>query len=291
MSKIIDFSKFTGLGNDFIVIDLRNSNFEFLQKEINQNAVIRICDRKFGIGADGIILILPPVENNNHLKMRIFNSDGTEAEMCGNGIRCLLSFDNHLGNIYPDNKIKVETKSGLCNSSILKDGQIKVDMGKPILNSLLIPTTIEDFKNGLPSTNINIDNITLKVNAVGMGNPHLIVYYHDFENIPLERWGKSLEANSYFPNKTNVHFVNIINRNKIEVKVWERGCGPTLACGTGACACVASTYLNGYTQNSVEVSLPGGLLHIDWPDKNKAIFMTGPALSVYNGSFNLNSFY
>ncbi len=278
------FSKYQGLGNDFIIINSMSNDQEIRNGSSFNNFVEEKCNRNFGIGADGLIINLPRI-NATTYRMRIFNSDGSEAEMCGNGIRCLLKY------LYDENIIKqltnidVETKAGMIKACLDENSEISVDMGKPYLEPNSIPTKFSKSSNGLPEGEIHIEGQNLKAYAVGMGNPHLIIPINDFTTFPFERWGTLLENNKYFPAKTNVHFLNIIDRKTLEIKVWERGAGPTLACGTGACATAVASFLLGFSESQVIVNLPGGSLDINWPSINSSVFMKGPAFKVFEGIF------
>ena len=278
---MISFSKYQGLGNDFLIIDGRN-NEDYENIFSNTHLIKKICNRNFGIGSDGLILILK-IQNSKDIRIRIFNSDGTEAEMCGNGVRCIAK---HLyRNQFNDQVIsyKLKTLAGVINVKIEESKLFTVDMGTPSLNPLKIPTKLKIGKNNLPQGSVKINGEDFHVSSVGMGNPHLLIIVKSFDNLSLSNVGPLLERNEYFPSRTNVHFIKIINEQEISIKVWERGAGETLACGTGACAALTSTYLQGLTDKKAKVNLPGGTLLINWPDISGPIFMTGPAEFVYNG--------
>ena len=217
-----NFSKYQGLGNDFIIFDARGNNLDNLFTENKDNFIEHLCNRNFGIGADGIILVLDS-KNKCFVKMRIFNSDGSEPEMCGNGIRCLIAFLNDNNEINNKSEIRIETKAGLILTSIASNENIKVNMGEPILSPEDIPTKL--LMNNLPVPNgtITINDKILNVYAASMGNPHMIVFVDKIDNIPFEEWGRFLEKHNTFPNDTNVHFVELIDKSNIKVKVWERG--------------------------------------------------------------------
>ena len=239
--KNISFEKYQGNGNDFVIIDSRGNE---LYKNYKTNKIFdikKICNRQFGIGADGVIFIEEPNEDN-YAKMIIFNSDGSEAQMCGNGIRCLVEY-LHVNDSMNNKNIeyKIETKAGLKIAKYIND-EITVKMGVPILECQNIPTTIEKKINSIPSHEFIEKDFNNMGYAVGMGNPHLIFFVEDIESIVLSRLGPIFEKNELFPEKTNVHFCQILNRDNIKVKVWERGAGPTLACGTGACAIHVAAY-------------------------------------------------
>jgi len=285
--KNITFEKYQGNGNDFVIIDSRGND---LYKNYKTNKIFdikKICNRKFGIGADGVIFIEEPNEDN-YAKMIIFNSDGSEAQMCGNGIRCLVEYlhiNDSMNKI--NTEYKIETKAGIKIAKYIND-EITVKMGVPILDSQNIPTKIEKKINSIPSHEFIEKNFNNKGYAVGMGNPHLIFFVQDLESVALSRLGPIFEKNELFPEKTNVHFCQIINRNNIKVKVWERGAGPTLACGTGACAIHVAAYKLGLCNSQTIVTLPGGNLKIDWSKDDCEVMMTGNAKKVFSGSILVN---
>ncbi len=285
--KNITFEKYQGNGNDFIVIDSRGNNLYKNYKEKKFFDIKKICNRQFGIGADGLIFIEEPNEDN-YAKMIIFNSDGSEAQMCGNGIRCLVEY-LHLNDSIKNKNIeyKIETKAGLKIAEYINN-EIKVKMGVPILDSHNIPTKIEKKINSVPYHDFIEKNFNSTGYAVGMGNPHLIFFVQELDSIAFNRLGPIFESNELFPEKTNVHFCKIINRNTIKVKVWERGAGPTLACGTGACAIHVAAYKLGLCNSETIVTLPGGNLKIDWSKDDSEVIMTGNAKKVFSGSMLLN---
>ncbi len=285
--KNITFEKYQGNGNDFIVIDSRGNN---LYKNYKTNKIFdikKICNRQFGIGADGVIFVEEAYEDN-YARMIIFNSDGSEAQMCGNGIRCLVEY-LHLNDALKkkDIEYKIETKAGLKIAKYIND-EITVKMGFPILDCQNIPTTIEKKINSIPSHDFIEKNFNSKGYAVGMGNPHLIFFLQDIESISLPSLGPLFERNVLFPEKTNVHFCQILNRDNIKVKVWERGVGQTLACGTGACAIHVAAYKLGLCNSETIVSLPGGNLKINWSNEDCEVMMTGNAIRVFSGSMLVN---
>ena len=285
--KNITFEKYQGNGNDFIVIDSRGNNLYKNYKTNKSFDIKKICNRQFGIGADGVIFIEEP-NQDNYAKMIIFNSDGSEAQMCGNGIRCLVEY-LHVNDSMKNKKIeyKIETKAGLKIAKYIND-EITVKMGAPILESQNIPTTIKKKINSIPAHDFIDKNFNNKGYAVGMGNPHLIFFIEDLESIALSRLGPIFEKNELFPDKTNVHFCQILNRDNIKVKVWERGAGPTLACGTGACAIHVAAYKLGLCNSQTIVNLPGGDLKIEWSKDDCEVMMTGNAKKVFSGSMLLN---
>ena len=286
MENII-FEKYQGNGNDFIIIDSRHNDI-FNNFKLKETFNIKeLCDRQFGVGGDGVIFIKEP-DGNNFAKMIIYNSDGSEAQMCGNGIRCLIEY------IHKSNKetnksseYKIETKSGLKIAQY-NDGEITVKMGKPILDPPQIPTTIDKKNNNLPSNLFKESNFEQQGYAVGMGNPHLIFFIKDINKISLSLLGPIFENNKLFPEKTNVHFSQIINRDNIKVRVWERGAGPTLACGTGACAVHVAAFKLGLCNSETTINLPGGNLKINWSKLEDEILMKGYAKKVFSGKYILN---
>lgn len=270
------FVKMQGLGNDYIYIDAINQKIE------NREELARkISDIHFGIGSDGMILICK--SEIADYKMEIYNADGSQAEMCGNGIRCFGKF-LYENNFTKKKEIKVETLCGIktlyLNVKENKVNSVTVDMGNPILEANKIPTTIE--KDIIRNYPLIINNKEFKINCVSMGNPHTIIFTNDLEKMDIRRYGKEIEKNSYFPNRTNVEFAQILNRNTVKIYVWERGTGETLACGTGACATVVAGVINGYLERRVKVFLKGGNLLVEW-GKNNKIYLTGPATTVFDG--------
>ena len=283
--KNIIFEKYHGNGNDFVIIDSRNNNIydEFLFNNLFK--VKDLCDRNFGIGADGIIFLINP-KGSNDAKMKIYNSDGSEAEMCGNGIRCLIEYLKN-ESINEKDTFKIETKAGLKLAKYKKN-MISVSMGLPILKPEFIPTTINTYSKGIPYSTFNEDCFSNIGYAVGMGNPHLIFFLDDILKINTDNIGSVFEKNNLFPEKTNVHFCQILDKNNINVKVWERGAGSTLACGTGACAIHVAAFKLGLCNYQTNINLPGGPLLIEWKDDNKEIIMTGYAKCVYKGCYIVN---
>ena len=239
-----------------------------------------LCDRRFGIGADGLILALPPQQGGD-VRMQILNADGTEAEMCGNGIRCFARFLADLDGSPSGSQWRVETPAGLIIPTLLEDDQVTVDMGEPFLQPPAIPTNLP-AGDPLPDGELQVAGDMLQVAAVGMGNPHAVVQVNDLDALDFDRLGPALEQHPAFPARTNVHFVQVHAPDQLQVRVWERGAGPTLACGTGACATVVATHLRGACDRQVTVQLPGGPLRIDWDDNNH-IQMAGPAVFVFEG--------
>ena len=277
---MLNFTKMTGLGNDYIYVDCTDGT---KLKNIPEMAK-KLSDRHFGIGADGLILIDKPDNKQSDFKRRIFNSDGSEAEMCGNGIRCVAKYI-HDHNLSTNDKIAIDTLAGIKKVKILENdegvcNEAIVDMGEPIFQDKNIPYNVyEPFNKDL---DINVEGEKMRFTVVSMGNPHAVTFVEDLDDLQIEMCGPVIESNPIFPNRTNVEFVQIIDKNNIRVRVWERGVGETFACGTGACAAVVASGLNGYTDEIVNVSLPGGKLKIEW-GKDNHIYMQGPATTVFEG--------
>ncbi|VAX24597.1 Diaminopimelate epimerase [hydrothermal vent metagenome] len=274
----IKFTKMHGLGNDFVMIDLRGKKAPGLKKKA---AVI--CDRRFGIGCDQMIVIAPSKKAD--YRMTIYNADGSEVEMCGNGIRCLAKYlwDRKERKIRKNKALDVETLAGIIRPRIVGGGMIEVDMGEPGLEGVV---TTAAFKGPVVNRPVKAGGKTYRVTAVSMGNPHCVIFSNSVDKIDLAGVGPAIERHKAFPNRTNVEFVEVLNRNNIKVRVWERGSGVTLACGTGACAAVVASVLNKKTGRKVSAHLPGGTLKIEWTKSNR-VLMTGPAEEVYSGVVNI----
>ncbi|AIQ29460.1 MULTISPECIES: diaminopimelate epimerase [Paenibacillus] len=278
----MEFTKMHGLGNDFIVV--------FGEEELPGNAselAVTLCNRFFGIGADGLVYILPS-ERGDYM-MRIMNSDGSEAEQCGNAIRCVSKYVYEHG-LVESEQIVIETiGAGEQKVSLkVKDGVVEtvtVDMGEPVLSGLQIPVAID--AEPVLDQPIEADGTEFKFTAVSMGNPHAVIYVDDAVSFDLGTWGPKLEVHPLFPRKVNVEFATVVDRGHVDMRVWERGAGPTLACGTGACATLVSSVLNGVTDRSAWISLKGGDLFIEWNEEDNHVYMTGPAQVVYTGSVDI----
>ena len=278
---MLQFSKYQGLGNDFLMLDGRDAASSEETFGLTPERIRRLCDRRFGIGADGVILALPP-QGDGELRMRIFNADGTEPEMCGNGIRCLARFLADSDGDAPGRTWPIETLAGRIVPELQPDGTIRVDMGAPFLEPAAVPTTLAVGPAGIPQGQIEAAGETFAVGAAGMGNPHVVIPVADLEAVDLERWGAALEVHPTFPAKTNVHFVQALNPRHLVMRVWERGAGPTLACGTGACATLVVCHRLGLCERQARLDLPGGPLLIDWDAASDHLFMTGPAEAVFD---------
>ena len=275
---MLKFTKMHGLGNDYVYMDAINQNIE------NRSELAKyVSDRHFGIGSDGLILICK--SDSADFKMEMYNQDGSQAEMCGNGIRCVGKFvyDKGLTN---KTTISIETLAGIKVLEMQEEqGKIKlvkVDMGEPILEPEKIPVK----SNECPVKNLILkaEDKEFKFTCVSMGNPHAITFLkEDVNNFDICKYGKILELDNVFPNKANVEFVNILDEKTLKMRVWERGAGETLACGTGACGTAVAGFLNNYTQREVTVKLLGGDLKIEWNESDNHVYMIGPATTVFEG--------
>jgi len=279
---VLQFSKYQGLGNDFLLLDGRDLEDGDRSFGLDAEAVRRLCDRRFGVGGDGVILALPP-RQGGELRMRIFNADGSEPEMCGNGIRCLARFLADSDGDEPGRIWQVETLAGRIVPELRADGTIRVDMGPPLLEPAAVPTTLPLGPAGLPQGELEVEGHTFTVAAAGMGNPHVVIPVEDVEAVELERFGAALERHPAFPARTNVHFVQVLSPEHLVMRVWERGAGPTLACGTGACATLVACHRLGLCQCRARLDLPGGPLWIEWAGDGASVFMSGPAEAVFDG--------
>ncbi|WP_071515663.1 diaminopimelate epimerase [Geitlerinema sp. PCC 9228] len=285
----MEFIKYQGLGNDFILIDNRQQNQPLLAAQ----QAIQLCDRHFGIGADGVIFLLPP-QADSDCSMRIYNADGSEPQMCGNGIRCLAKFAADLG-VSPSQQsgrswqYRIHTPAGMMIPELLENGNVRVNMGMPRLTAREIPTTLVAPDERAIATSLEAAGRPWQVTAVSMGNPHCIIFTENADEIALETIGPQLENHPAFPERTNTEFVEIVNPSLIKMRVWERGAGATLACGTGACACVVAGVLNHLCDRNCTVELPGGPLDIEWCESDNRVYMSGPAEAVFTGRLTSES--
>ena len=276
------FTKMQGLGNDYIYINC-TKGYESIENpgELSK----KLSDRHFGIGGDGIILICD--SDLADFKMRMFNKDGSESEMCGNGIRCVGKYVYDFG-LTKKNNLTIETLAGIKNLKLnISKGKVEsvcVDMGEPILEPNKIPLKCDNNKNIIE---LNLLDNKFIFHCVSMGNPHAITVIDDIKNFDVNKFGKLVESDYHFPKKTNVEFIQILDTNNIKMRVFERGSGETLACGTGACASVVSCVLNGLTERKVKVNLLGGFLDIEYNESDNHVYMTGPAVSVFKGEIEL----
>lgn len=264
----IEFTKMHGLGNDMIVIDGRASGFAPTAGQAR-----RLCNRRRGIGADQILLLLD--SDQADFRMRIWNGDGSEVEMCGNGIRCLARYIRSRG-ISDKNPLEIETPAGVIRPEIVGE-LVRVDMGEPVFEASRIPVR---GAGRIRDVEIRAAGRSFRMSAVSMGNPHCVIVVDDVMAVPLEDVGPKLENHEWFPKRVNVEFVEVMDRSRLKVRVWERGAGATLACGTGACAAAVAMMDLGRIERKAVVSLPGGGLEIEWDGR---VWMTGPAEEVFTG--------
>lgn len=275
------FTKMEGLGNDYVYVNCFEETVED-----PKNVAIKVSDRHFGIGSDGLILIKPSKVAD--FCMDMYNADGSQSEMCGNGIRCVAKYVYDYG-LTDKTSISVETLAGIKYLDLkIEDGKavmITVNMGAPELIAKKVP--VKSDKEKVIDEPILVDGKEYKMTCISMGNPHCIVFVDDTKNFPLEEVGPLFESHEVFPNRVNAEFVQILDRKTVNMRVWERGSGETLACGTGTCATVVASCLNGHTEDEVTVHLLGGDLHIKWDREENLVYMTGPAKVVFDGEIEL----
>lgn len=287
----IHFTKMHGLGNDFIVIDCTKEDCAFLSQEQRSNAALsfavlarNLCHRRFGIGADQILLLSG--SDVADFRMSIFNADGSQVEMCGNGIRCLAKYiwDRDLSD---KDVLDIETPAGIIRPE--KAGElVKVDMGEPVFEPAKIPVDVplSEGRNGeVLDYPLRIGDREFRIACVSMGNPHAVIVVNEVSSFPVARYGPIIETHPVFPRKTNVEFIQILSEKEIRMRVWERGSGETMACGTGASAAAVAARKKGLTDNAVTIHLRGGALVIEWAADNH-VYMTGPAATVFAGDFD-----
>jgi len=277
------FTKMHGAGNDYVYVDC------FAEKIENPaEAAIKVSNRNFGIGSDGLILIMP--SDKADVRMRMFNSDGSESEMCGNGIRCVAKYAFDHG-IVSKKEISAETGAGILTLQLFtgaegKVDRVRVNMGKPRLTKAEIPMLGEPAGDRTINQPLNILHTVFHVTMVSMGNPHCVIFVDDVENFQVEKYGPLIENHDLFPRRTNVEFVQIISRTEVRQRTWERGAGETLACGTGASAVCVAGALNGLTDKKILNHLSGGDLELEWAEDGN-LYMTGPATEVFSGEISL----
>ncbi|KAL2898319.1 Diaminopimelate epimerase chloroplastic [Bienertia sinuspersici] len=288
-SGFLHFVKYHGLGNDFILVDNRDS----MEPKVTPEQAVKLCDRNFGIGGDGVIFAMPGT-NGTDYTMRIFNSDGSEPEMCGNGVRCFARFIAELENLHGKHSFTIHTGAGLIVPEIQDDGKVKVDMGEPILSAVDLPTKLPANKDSaVVKSDLVVDGEAWSVTCVSMGNPHCITFGRKgdqnlvVDQLNLADIGPKFEHHDVFPARTNTEFIQVFSRSHLKMRVWERGAGATLACGTGACAVVVAAVLEGRAERNCTVDLPGGPLEIEWREEDNHVYMTGPAEVVFYGSVPL----
>ena len=282
------FTKMHGTGNDYVYINCFVETVDHPEE-----FAIKVSNRHFGVGSDGLVLIYP--SDVADFKMMMYNSDGSASEMCGNGIRCVGKYVFDYG-LTDKRKITVETLGGIKTLKLIVDKrkvvQVKVDMGTPILEPRKIPIKLEG--ETVVGQSIEVAGENYKITGVSMGNPHVVVFLHEMEcflnkqslkMLPLKNIGPSFEYHKLFPNRINTEFVEVMDRKNVKMRVWERGAGETMACGTGACAAAVACALNGLTDDVVKVHLLGGELLIEWNREENVVYMTGPAITVFDGEF------
>ena len=274
----ISFTKMQGLGNDFVVIDATSQPIELTTEQVRF-----LADRRFGVGCDQVLLVEPPRQADVDFTYRIFNADGGEVEQCGNGARCFARYVRDHG-LTRKKDIAVATHAGLICLHVEADGQITVDMGIPQFEPEVIPFEAEARAETYP---LQLASTEVDVSVLSMGNPHAVLRVEEVENAPVDSLGPEIEVHPRFPRRVNVGFMQIVDRQHIKLRVYERGAGETLACGTGACAAVVVGRQRGWLDDKVTVSLPGGNLKIQWSGEGQVVMMTGPAVSVFEGRVRL----
>lgn len=275
---LLRFTKMHGLGNDFMVIDLISQHAHIQPKHARQWG-----DRHTGVGFDQLLLVEAPHNPDVDFRYRIFNADGSEVEQCGNGARCFARFvlDKRLTT---KRRIHVETKGGIIELNLRADGQIGVDMGPPRLVPAEIPFQADAEALRYP---LNIDDQSLEIAAISMGNPHAVLRVDDIDSAPVHELGPKIEHHPRFPQRVNAGFLQVIDRQHAKLRVWERGAGETQACGTGACAAAVAAIRQGWMDSPVQIDLPGGRLSIEWAGSGQPVIMTGPAVRVFEGQVRL----
>lgn len=278
MSMEIEFTKMHGLGNDFVVIDGINQEIDLSEEQVQF-----IANRHFGVGCDQLLLVEAAESDDVDFIYRIFNADGGEVEQCGNGARCFAVFVREKG-LSDKNPIVVETNTGIISLYIEDDNQVRVDMGVPELNPWNIPFNAD---TRLDEYSLDVNGEVLTIGAVSMGNPHAVTIVENIDTTAVDVLGPAIEGHSLFPNRVNAGFMQIVDNMHIRLRVYERGAGETLACGTGACAAMVVGHLQGHLANEVEVNLPGGSLQISWQGEASPVMMTGPASTVFEGKITV----
>ena len=274
---LIKFTKMHGAGNDFVVLDGVRQHIDLSPEQIRL-----LADRHFGVGCDQILLVEKAQHKEADFRYRIFNADGGEVEQCGNGARCFVRFV-HEQKLTPKREIVVETKSGLIRPRLEEDGRVTVNMAAPVFEPARIPFT----GSGAVSEPLEVDGTTLTISAVSMGNPHAVQIVDDVERAPVGKLGPLIEHHPRFPNRVNAGFMQVMDRHHIRLRVYERGAGETLSCGTGACAAVVAGIRRGLLDSPVNVATHGGTLTISWDGADQPVLMTGPAITVFAGEINL----
>ena len=272
------FTKMHGLGNDFVVFDGISQTVALTPEQCR-----RIADRHFGVGCDQILLVEPPTRDNVDFRYRIFNADGGEVEQCGNGARCFVRFVHDHG-LTDKDMIRVETASGVIEPRLLDSGQVRVDMGAPRFAPTDVPFTAE---SEAPTYALKIGQHVLDVAVLSMGNPHAVLRVNDLDSAPVDILGPAIESHARFPQRVNAGFMQVLTPHDIRLRVYERGAGETLACGTGACAAAVAGIRQGWLKSPVSVHTRGGDLIIEWAGAGQPVYMTGPAETVFEGEMEI----
>jgi diaminopimelate epimerase len=278
MARRIAFTKMQGLGNDFVVIDATRERVT-----LSPAAIRSLADRHFGVGCDQVLLVEPATRPDADFRYRIFNADGGEVEQCGNGARCFVQFVRAHG-LTDKSSIRVETAGGIIQPRVEEDGQVTVDMGIPVFRPGDIPFS---GGTGAPAEPLEVDGVTITVSVVSLGNPHAVQQVQDVDAAPVTTQGPRIEKHPRFPRRTNAGYMQVIDRVNIRLRVWERGVGETLSCGTGACAATVAGIRRGLLDSPVRVATRGGVLRIAWRGGGAPVMMTGPADTVFEGEWNV----
>jgi diaminopimelate epimerase len=274
----LKFTKMHGAGNDFVVLDGVRQDIELSPEQLRM-----LADRHFGVGCDQILIVEKAVTKEADFRYRIFNADGGEVEQCGNGARCFLRFV-HDQKLTAKREITVETRGGLIGPRLEQDGRVTVNMGEPVFDPALVPF---EGGNGAVIEQLSIAGEILDISALSMGNPHAVLVVDDIESAPVEKLGPLIEHHPRFPKRVNAGFMQVMDRHSIRLRVYERGAGETLSCGTGACAAVVAGIRRGLLDSPVSVATRGGVLSITWDGNGQPVQMTGPAITVFTGEINL----
>jgi len=271
------FTKMEGAGNDFIVVDATKNPFS-----LRPSLIKRLSDRHFGVGFDQLLVVEKSQRKNVDFAYRIYNSDDGEVNQCGNGARCFAKFV-YEKKLTTKTEIVVETRSGLIKPKLENDGEVSVDMGVPLFSPKDIPLNVDQQQN---TYRLTLKDRAMEFGSVSMGNPHAIFFTENLENTPVAEWGPLLENHPTFPERANISFVQVSSRNQLKMRVWERGAGETLACGTAACAAVVFGIKEDLLDRVCAVSLPGGVLNVSWSGDDQSVFLKGPATTVFEGTID-----
>jgi diaminopimelate epimerase len=278
MASRIAFTKMQGAGNDFVVLDATRRPLE-----LDAAAIRRLADRRFGVGCDQVLVVEKPTRAGVDFRYRIFNADGSEADQCGNGARCFVRFVRARG-LTEKTTIRVETAGGIIEPSVRDDGQVTVDMGRPAFGPKNVPFT---GGSGAAVEPLQVDGATVMISALSMGNPHAVQQVDDVDAAPVASQGPRIENHPRFPRQVNAGYMQVIDRANIRLRVWERGAGETLSCGTGACAAAVAGIRRGLLDSPVRVATRGGVLTIGWEGDGAPVMMTGPAQTVFEGEWDV----